>query len=361
LFVHSIVAIQLLRAVAAISVALCHFNSLELILRGRANDPIFLYPLASGVDLFFVISGFVMVYASEPLFAAPNGSLTFLIRRLARILPLYWVVTAIVIPTLNFDVTWDLVLKSYLFIPFVKPNGSTQPLFGVGWTLNYEMFFYAIFAAALFWSRRTAVALVCALLCGCAIAGWWFSPESVPLRFWSDPIILEFVFGMAIALLYRRRILLPGWARLGSFAAAVAVIWLTRQWPSEYRPLLWGLPAAAIVAAAVLGEQKWEHRLITAWVKRLGDASYSIYLIHALTIGMIYVLLPYGLDYLPINLLLILGFAVTLFLSLALYRYFEKPFTSLARAWLEQRRTLAIRVPLHHIPSSPSASTVRIK
>src|SRR5215469_6283623 len=66
----TIVAIQALRAVAAIAVALCHFSQVSLILHGHTNDPIPGFQLGAGVDLFFVISGFIMVYSSEPLFAA---------------------------------------------------------------------------------------------------------------------------------------------------------------------------------------------------------------------------------------------------------------------------------------------------
>jgi exopolysaccharide production protein ExoZ len=345
---NSIVSIQALRAVAAISVALVHFNAVALMLVGTADAPLVLYPLASGVDLFFVISGFVMVYSSEPLFAAPGGSKTFFMRRLARIAPLYWLTTAIAIPLMSLPVTWGTVVQSYFFIPYLQPNGNMVPLHGVGWTLNFEMFFYLTFAVALFLPRRIAVPLLSAVLCGAVMLGSFLSPSFAPLRYWSDPIILEFVFGMLIALIYRQqRTLLPMWARLCIITASAATVWFfaPRMPPSGYRALEWGLPAALIVAASVLGPQKVWSGLTATVAKKLGDASYSIYLIHPLVGAAIFLLWRYNLGYLGYLdhrvvfgrfAFMVAGFVFMIVLSMATYRYLEKPFTAFIRRRLER-------------------------
>ena len=344
---NSIVSIQALRAVAAISVALVHFNAVALMLVGTADAPLVLNPLASGVDLFFVISGFVMVYSSEPLFAAPGGSTTFFMRRLARIVPLYWLTTAIAIPLMSLPVTWGTVVQSYFFIPYLQPNGNMQPLHGVGWTLNFEMFFYLTFAVALFLPRRIAVPLLSAVLCGAVILGSLLSPSFAPLRYWSDPIILEFVFGMLIALVYRQqRTLFPMWARLCIIMASAATVWFFAPHPpSGYRALEWGCPAAMIVAASVLGRQKvWSGLTATIAIK-FGDASYSIYLIHPLVGAAIFLLWRYNLGYLG-DLdhrvvfigrfaFMVAGFVFMIVLSMATYRYLEKPVTAFIRRRLE--------------------------
>ena len=122
---------------------------------GHADDPIPLYSLASGVDLFFVISGFIMVYSSEDLFGARGAWRTFLTRRLVRIVPLYWLTTAITIPLMSLTVDWQSLLGSYFFIPYRAPSNAIVPLHGVGWTLNLEMFFYVIFAAAISSLKRS--------------------------------------------------------------------------------------------------------------------------------------------------------------------------------------------------------------
>ena len=124
----------------------------------------------AGVDLFFVISGFVMVYASERMFGRAGGQLQFITRRLIRIVPLYWLVTplylvmALAIPAFEKSYSVASVVASYLFIPWPRLDGIMQPLVGQGWTLNYEMFFYAIFAAAILAPRRIAVALASGVL-----------------------------------------------------------------------------------------------------------------------------------------------------------------------------------------------------
>ena len=100
--------------------------------------------------MFFVISGFVMVHASEPLFGRADGPRLFWLRRLIRIAPLYWAVTSLylVLTLLLPDMATShyspgLIAASYLFFPFPREDGTMQPVVGLGWTLNYEMFFYS--------------------------------------------------------------------------------------------------------------------------------------------------------------------------------------------------------------------------
>ncbi len=146
-------AIQILRAVAALAIALLHsFQDAENLAR-RAGFEITLqgrWPLEAGVDLFFVISGFVMVYASRDMFGSAGSVAPFLRRRAARIIPIYWAVTIIylVISLGGLGPVnrpkpdgWE-ILASFLFIPW-PVGGSTlvQPVYSLGWTLNYEMFF----------------------------------------------------------------------------------------------------------------------------------------------------------------------------------------------------------------------------
>jgi exopolysaccharide production protein ExoZ len=126
---RTIVSVQALRAIAALAVTLCHFDQIDRRTSGL-RDPYPLQQLSSGVDLFFVISGFVMVVSSENLFATQGGAITFLVRRLARIVPPYWLMTAIAIPGLTLpNDLWSL-MASYLFIPYQMPNGIFAPIRG---------------------------------------------------------------------------------------------------------------------------------------------------------------------------------------------------------------------------------------
>lgn len=327
-----IVSIQALRAIAATAVMVCHFDIIRLWLAGRVDEANPLYPFAAGVDLFFVISGFIMVVSSEKLFAVPGGSWAFLARRIARVVPLYWATTLLAVSLMSLVVTPQALVTSLFFIPYRLANGSAAPLYGVGWTLNFEMFFYALFSVALLWRRQVAVPLLCVLLGCIVVLGNLLSPQIAALQWWSDPIILEFVFGMLIALAYQAKLALPIAAGIALIACGALAVWWSApsQPPSGYRLLTWGVPAAMVLAGATLTPRFIDGRL-ASWLTRLGDASYSIYLTHSLTGTVIFVLWPHGLNQLPPILVLVVGAIFTIVLSMAVYTLIEHPLNRLAR------------------------------
>jgi exopolysaccharide production protein ExoZ len=328
---RTIISVQVLRAVAAVSVALCHFNQVQLILSGRGNDVIPLYFLSSGVDLFFVISGFIMVHSSDQLFSTADGPLIFAVRRLARVVPMYWIATISgLLISGGWNWSWSSLFQSLFFVPYSIATGQAVPLLGVGWTLNYEMFFYAIFAFALLLPRKAAVPLVCAILVFVSVVGSEVSIQLVPVRFWFDPIVLEFTFGMGLALIYRRQIVLPWTLRVLMIVVALATIFLTQRHiggaglPSGYRFLFWGVPAAMIFAAVVFSPRQRQEGLIWRGWAALGNASYSIYLVHSIA-GIVIAMLwgPY-LSSFPLIKVLAVGFIGTVLVSLLTYRLIEK-------------------------------------
>jgi exopolysaccharide production protein ExoZ len=138
-----LVSIQALRAIAALLVFWGH-AILTLNPKEAAEFPRLYGPF--GVDLFFVISGFVMVYSSERLFGRPGAPIKFFARRLARIVPLYWAATAILVWFVVPYASTKAVLGSLFFVPHLPVEA---PLLFVGWTLIFEMFFYVVFAIAL--------------------------------------------------------------------------------------------------------------------------------------------------------------------------------------------------------------------
>jgi exopolysaccharide production protein ExoZ len=281
-------ALQGLRAVAALMVVTVH--AVPSFVIGQA-----------GVDIFFVVSGFIMVYASERAFGQPGAPALFITRRLIRIAPLYWATTAVLLV----EMLWkyrgleaahesvEYVLASFLFIPYPGPDGIVSPLHGVGWTLNYEMFFYAIFAVALRFRAHLATALVILLLAVVAALHVALPDLPIQLQFWSDPIILEFALGVAIATVLRRT---GDWPRpIGPLLLLASCGWF--GWLAVHasggspRLVEWGLPAAlAIMGAATMRE------LADGKLRRLmlfaGDASYALYLTHTLTLAAIARLFP---------------------------------------------------------------------
>ena len=216
-----------------------------------------------GVDVFFVISGFVMVQSVAGRAVAPSR---FMMNRIRRIVPMYWLGTLVV---LGFYGSGGLVLKSLLFVPVYNPHTQmVQPLLEPGWTLNYEMAFYCVFALTLLLPERLRLPVVASLFAVAVLAGRMISGGDV-LTFYTRPIMLEFVFGMAIAQ-YR--------LRLPTLAAPLGLLAMAVLYPLEIGRI-WslGLPGAMIVAGALQAEARLPRLAIPEF---LGSASYAIYLFH---------------------------------------------------------------------------------
>jgi peptidoglycan/LPS O-acetylase OafA/YrhL len=298
--------IQVLRALAALAIVV-HHGIFDAVAFAAAGGTVFtpprLLPWPAGVDLFFVISGFVMVQSSQRLYGKPGAPRRFLWRRLARITPLYWATTALVLAAAHFasgavsgpPPSLGLILSSFAFIPEMRPDGVTQPLYSLGWTLNFEMFFYVVFALFLPLARQRAVAGIALVLVGLVGFGLVARPQNAALAFWSSPMILLFVAGMGIATLRLQGIGMARWARLTLIVAAFALLaldpfGLTRdplaivQTLDLTRVAAWGVPAALLVTAAALPvcdpSREWKSGAFWNLLVALGEASYALYLIH---------------------------------------------------------------------------------
>ncbi len=340
-----------LRAFAALAVVLYHaqYDAESLAARfGLAYQHSDLLPWPAGVDVFFVISGFIMVHTSRNLFATVDGPRVFLARRIARVVPIYWAVVTVylvigqLIPAaLNRDAPSLVeILTSYLFIPHPLPNGVVHPVYSLGWTLNYEMFFYGVFASALLLQPQRAILAVTAVLLGLVAFGRFSQTMPVPIAFWSEPIVLEFAFGMALALLAKKGCLLPPIGRLGLMAIAVLLLHFDLARPDGAlvlpQVIAYGVPAAMLVAAAVLGPVSPAWPAVELSVAALGDASYSLYLVHPFAIRALRELFAYsGLaTALGLEVFVISAVLAAVILALFVCRFAEKPMTHVIRGWL---------------------------
>jgi exopolysaccharide production protein ExoZ len=237
-----------------------------------------------------VISGFIMLYVHRDDFEKPDAYLNFVTKRLLRIVPIYWLLTTIAVALLIFapqlfathynaiDLPW--IAGSYLFVPVAPPGGSATPVVGVGWTLNYEMLFYAVFAGALLLPRRLGLQVVCMCFGSLVAVGTLLRPTSPLLGFVTNWLLLDFLMGIAIAWWVLTGGRLSRAARYIFFLSGVACLAATTVWtPPEEGPLrflLWGIPAALIVLA-MCGARVPDGR-VGKLASLLGDASYSIYL-----------------------------------------------------------------------------------
>ena len=329
-------SIQVLRAVAAFGVLTLHAATEKVTFLGGEPGPFRNFLLgAAGVDLFFVISGFVMVYSSESLFGRTDGPRKFFLRRLARIAPLYWAVTIAIILyiyAVHGRVLWDIytpasLVASFLFWPYPRVDGFAFPVHLLGWTLNFEMFFYAVFAAAIMLPRRAAIAVIVVVFAALVTLGRHVTLP-LPFQFWANSIILEFCYGMVIALLYREGVRLPPAAAWALGAAAVAGFAAALTPNSEWRVLFWGLPSAALVASCALSESTWRPGPAGRFFGLLGDASYSLYLVHPLTFPLVRWTIGRWFDFSSVPwLYAAIAYAAAIAASIVCYLMFEKPIT----------------------------------
>lgn len=331
--------VQGVRALAALSVAFIHiaFNAVAtgadpagwLAAIGR------FFPFDAGVDIFFVISGFVIVHASSPLFGTAAGPGIFLRRRLTRIVPLYWLMT-----TSFLAVLWaghaaihaqlgglPAILASYAFIPWPRPDGEMQPALGLGWTLNYEMFFYAVLAPFLLLARRPAVIAAALALVALVACGQFIHFANPQLSYWSSPLILEFCAGMGLAQLLAAGFTLPTPLRLCLVPAAFLALHVFGHAAPMWRPLAFGLPATALIAASVLGPPATAAYPL---MLRLGDASYALYLVHPFVMRALILLWHPRTEAAGI-LYILIGLAVAQSLALLINIGFEKRVATVLR------------------------------
>jgi peptidoglycan/LPS O-acetylase OafA/YrhL len=340
----TLVPVQALRAAAALSVAFVHIahdavtNGADT--SGAIERLIKFMPWDAGVDFFFVISGFIIIHASAPLFGTQSGPLIFLRRRLTRIVPLYWLCTIAFLAVLwagRSAIHGDIggppfIIASFLFIPWPRPDGVMQPAFGLGWTLNYEMFFYAVLTPFLLLPRRVAVPGAGLLLVILVAAEAVLHLTNPQLGFWSSPIILEFCAGMALAQICATGAVLPMAARLALPILALISLHFCAGLAPAWRPLAYGIPATALVAAAVLATPIAPSRLGRLFV-RLGDASYAMYLIHPFVMRFLSVLWHkfHAQNELAGTMYVFVGMIIAQAAALVINRVFEARLTNLLR------------------------------
>lgn len=291
----AITSLQALRALAALLVLFAHLHQLEARFLPEPLLGAGWLLGFGGVDLFFVISGFVMVYITRNAPRGHGGVVgRFVYARATRVYPAYWLFSL-------------LALGAYLLIPdtltrniadlqiwqsiTLWPIAGDLPVLHVGWTLSHELYFYLVFAGFLALPERWLPALL--TVWGALAAAFWalIPAPGALLGLLTHPLTLEFILGAFAGLLVcsgRRAFAVPALV-LAAIWLAGAAVWL---WPAgtEDFPLGWqrvaafGVPSALVVYGAVCLEAD---RGLTApqWLVRLGDWSYSLYLSHLLVLS----------------------------------------------------------------------------
>ncbi|MBE5928455.1 MAG: acyltransferase [Lachnospiraceae bacterium] len=321
--------IQALRGIAAISVLINHIA--------------FIGCGGFGVDIFFCISGFIMMYVTH------NSSKYFFVKRIIRIVPLYYLITfityigMIVVPSAFENASADFagLIRSLLFIPFDNA-GALQPFVRVGWTLSYEIFFYVVVWVALKINSEYRAYIASGFIICVVTLGRLISFDNAFYTFYTDPILIEFVFGMMAFELLRlneekyaeckkaEKIVL-----LSIAALLFAVMWIPGYYDisGDYRYIWYGVPALLIFCFVFMACYKTVIPRLFVW---LGDISFSLYLIHYFIIRAYNRFIYNGNNInLSVIIMLILFIVLILALSTVSYYIFEKKLTSFFRKFLK--------------------------
>ena len=323
----SLQSIQILRAIACISVVYSHIT---------------LKFGTFGLDIFFVISGFVMA----KLISNNTRPKKFIIDRISRIIPLYWLLTTLLIlitiffPKLLNTNTFNFIyyLKSIFFIPYYNHNNYLQPLIIVGWTLNYEIFFYfcIFFSIIINKKKYYLIVLFFFIFFNTIIKNFYIENIYELIIFFSNPIIFEFFFGIIAFYLYKfnRNLIIKPYkiVILSVISYGFMAYYETNNTIlNDYlRLFFYGIPSFTLVLSLCFLEKCFiKNSILTKKIIDIGNASYSIYLTHLFVLGFVN-LVNYKLNI--INVSTFTGSLLIIFLCIIIgkltYDFIDKPISN---------------------------------
>jgi len=289
-------ALQYLRAIAALLVVYSH-----ACIQVPAYQAQLMEFGSFGVDIFFVISGFIMMYISKP--SHTPGA--FIVNRVRRVVPLYWFFTLLLAAILfvkpsifsSTELRLDVLIQSLLFLPHFSQAHPEEvwPLLAPGWSLIYEMYFYGLFALSLFAAQKYRLPLISVVIIGifglANITG--IDGSTGPLTaFFKKQVVFEFIFGMLLAYAWQLGFRLTNIAATAMAITSFAYLVFHSQqrgiasYDEPMHILINGIPAATMVTGVVFMKIP-----VNKIGLLLGDASYALYLSHIFVLGLLRVIL----------------------------------------------------------------------
>jgi peptidoglycan/LPS O-acetylase OafA/YrhL len=283
-------SVQALRGLAAMLVVIYHVTGVQ-------KDELIPGPWErgyAGVDMFFVISGFILTYITHTYTRSLQTAWRFLYARATRVYPLWWIFASVL--PLYFLMTYGSVVApgqpapasgegTYLAKSLLLWPQSTLPVLSVGWTLVHEVFFYLVFSLALL-LRRPVLPFLLAVWAGLTLAGsWLLRTDSPVLDLVTSQLTLEFIAGAFVGLAIRQGLIfLPRTLLLLGVAGLIAGMILFTREPMAGLPLMgrvavYTLPCCAILYGSVALEQQ-RGLQVPGWSVALGNWSYALYLAH---------------------------------------------------------------------------------
>lgn len=339
-------SIQILRGLAAILVVYAHSIDLAEWFHqsGRQAQFKFLGNFgAIGVDIFFVISGFIMVYVTKNKQGYKDAH-HFFAKRLLRIYSLYFPLTILFIFYKRPDL--HTIFKDITLLPVTDSGTVFVPLsIQVAWTLSFEIFFYLIMTVSILFSKGGHLLTVAVILLSLSLAGIFGHFSEVHITFMTNPILMEFLFGLIVGWLYINQIKVSGSLAIAIFLAAIVIYgflifygygniseadFTLNARSSLKRILLWGIPSAMLVFGFVFFERTcrlpafFNNKALSS----LGNASYSVYLTHTILFsGIIFIHLLFWRRFSG-DVLIIIFLVMAIVTGLVTHKFIEKKLLS---------------------------------
>lgn len=364
-------SIQFLRAVAALLVVYVHSIDLQMGF-GISKQQNFFHLQnfgAIGVDLFFVISGFIITYVANKYTGIEQGFL-FLKKRFIRINPVYYIASilyfgitllSIAIAGKSSAISAENVINSIIDTAFIVPTGGAisyySPLLIIGWSLAFEWLFYILFFILITSKIKNKSRLFGIVIISLATMGYVFKTPDFRYIFLTNPIMLEFLLGVVICWLYLNVIKIPAWLSIACISIGIIsfllLIILGFGWLSELqailtaqlsmkRFLLWGIPSAFFAFGCIFLEKNnklnniWNNK----WMSLAGDASYSIYLVHLTVFTLFRILYKQWGFFMPSDLAIIVQVVIATIISIGFYKLIEKPLIESAQKGFRKKSEL---------------------
>jgi exopolysaccharide production protein ExoZ len=352
--------ISALRAISSLLIATYHVT---LNLRSGGVAVWFPFAQTPGVHLFLVISGFMLAYRMR----ANDTPVRFLLKRIGRIVPLYWVLTCVAILLVlwrawlfpDADLSFAGIATSFLFLPHQDRAGMIAPILFVGWTLNYIVLNYVMFALAMFGPQRFRPYIAMALLVAFMCVGHFLPPGTLR-TFSTEWRQIEFVFGLGAGVLLRDP-RVGQWVRscpmwpIALIGAVGLLLGSLSHLEGFWRTMACGIPAMVLVFA-LAGQDLYRQPVGDGLLPWLGRISYSIYLVHPLIIPLVGAAIVghLGPPWVEGVLDMTVVYGLTIAIAALCYRFIETP----GNNWVRSRvaRFGAERISAAAQPSRPASA-----
>jgi len=358
---RKIQSVQALRALAVILVVYTHtLSALDNSAQSKFHHLRFWGGI--GVDLFFIISGFIMATILPNYIGETDSAKDFIVKRAIRILPLYWFLSSMLVFLSRHNpnvLTRDILLKTYLLFPIFDKGSFIFGFIPQSWTLAYELYFYFIIFLALVFIKRQANSALIFALASFVVLGLLFHGGYL-VSFLTSPLLIEFIFGIMIGSIYHstvkngdtpdknqilKNLSIPFVIAGGALMCVTIFIGTRPFYIAEnvaadnvlaiQRSLYWGIPCALLVCGYLFAEYFYRLRAWKLFVA-IGDASFSCYLVHLTFLRKLEAIFQGSTKanadlYVLIYLVLILG------LSFVVYKFIERPLTRLCTMLIFKR------------------------